>query len=74
MKDVMIALAGGLAKKGLARIYWNYNKETDIYEDCVTFYGYERITSTFEKLSRLPANAELDEIEYYDGCCDILLK
>ena len=74
MKELLKEIAKGMKKKGIVRVYWNYKRETDIYEKCETFYGWERMTSTFEKIEKLPENPEIDMNVQYDDVWEILLK
>lgn len=60
------------------RVYFNYNKETDVYEGRVTLYANERAVSTFQKTLDI-LNCGCDEVEsvkyvYEYSICEITLK
>lgn len=72
--NVIETIGEGMIKKGLVRVYWAYDKSTDIYGECETFYGYERMPSTFKKLMKLPSDAEVDELHIYDDLYEVMLR
>lgn len=60
------------------RVYLNYNKDTDTYEDKVTLYATDRAVTIFEKTYKI-LESGCDEVEsinyiYEYGICEVTLK
>lgn len=74
MKDLLLDISEGLEKKGIVRVYSNYDETTDIYQECTTFFAYQKADTVILKLYNLPSDAKVDTVEYFQDVCEITLK